>query len=145
MEENGEDQILETDPECRTLRTKEGLLPAYNIQTVVDEKNHIIASFETTVANTDQGQLDRMAEQTKEELEIGTAEFIADKGYESREDIEKCLMHGTIPNVGFKYDKDERIHDLEYISAEIDEATRQSHESGGYSKVPACGGAPGLL
>ena len=45
MEENGEDQILETDPECRTLRTKEGLLPAYNIQTVVDGKNHIIASL----------------------------------------------------------------------------------------------------
>ena len=44
MEETGEDQILETDPECRTLRTKEGLLPAYNIQTVVDGKNHIIAA-----------------------------------------------------------------------------------------------------
>ena len=52
MEKTGEDQILETDPECRTLRTKEGLLPAYNIQAVVDGKNHIIASFETTVANT---------------------------------------------------------------------------------------------
>ena len=80
MEETGEDQILETDPECRTLRTKEGTAARYNIQTVVDEKIHIIASFETTVANTDQGQLDRMAEQTKEELEIETAEFIADKG-----------------------------------------------------------------
>lgn len=96
MEETGEDQILETDPECRTLRTKEGLLPAYNIQTVVDGKNHIIASFETTVANTDQGQLDRMAEQTKEELEIETAEFIADKGYESREDIENV----EVSNIG---------------------------------------------
>ena len=144
MEETGEDQILETDPECRTLRTKEGLLPAYNIQTVVDGKNHIIACFETTVANTDQGQLDRMAEQTKEELEIETAEFIADKGYESREDIEKCLMHGTIPNVGFKYDKDERIHDLEYIPAEIDEATRQSTKAEDIQKclhagvLPAC-------
>ena len=107
-------------------------------------ENHIIASFETTVANTDQGQLDRMAEQTKEELGIETAEFIADKGYESREDIEKCLMHGTIPNVGFKYDKDERIHDLEYIPAEIDEATRQSTKAEDIQKclhagiLPAC-------
>ena len=142
MEENGEDQILETDPECRTLRTKEGLLPAYNIQTVVDEKNHIIASFETTVANTDQGQLDRMAEQTKEELEIGTAEFIADKGYESREDIERCIMHGTIPNVGFKYDKDERIHDLEYIPAEIDETTRQSTKAEDIQKCLHAGVLP---
>ena len=30
MEETGETQILETDPECRTIRTKEGLLPAYD-------------------------------------------------------------------------------------------------------------------
>lgn len=126
MKETGEDQIQETDPECRTIHTKEGLLPAYNIQTVVDEKNHLIVSFDTTNANTDQGQLDRMAEQTKNELSIETAEFIADKGYESRKDIEKCIMHGTIPNIGFKYDKDERLFDLEYIPAEIDEKTRCS-------------------
>ena len=128
MQETGEDQIQETDPECRTIHTKEGLQPAYNIQTVVDEKHHLIASFDTTNANTDQGQLDRMAEQTKRELKIESAEFIADKGYESREDIEKCVMHGTIPNVGFKYDRDERIFDLEYIPAEIDEETRASQK-----------------
>lgn len=81
MQETGEDQIQETDPECRTIRTKEGLLPAYNIQTVVDAKHHLIASFDTTNANTDQGQLNRMAEQTKHDLKIRTAEFIADKGY----------------------------------------------------------------
>ena len=128
MQETGVDQIQETDPECRTIHTKEGLQPAYNIQTVVDEKHHLIASFDTTNANTDQGQLDRMAEQTKQELKIESAEFIADKGYESREDIEKCVMHGTIPNVGFKYDRDERIFDLEYIPAEIDEETRASQK-----------------
>ena len=128
MQETGVDHIQETDPECRTIHTKEGLQPAYNIQTVVDEKHHLIASFDTTNANTDQGQLDRMAEQTKQELEIESAEFIADKGYESREDIERCVMHGTIPNVGFKYDRDERIFDLEYIPAEIDEETRASQK-----------------
>lgn len=128
MKETGEDQIQETDPECRTIHTKEGLLPAYNIQTAVDDQYHLIASFETTNANTDQGQLDRMAEQTKKELKIETAEFIVDKGYESRQNIEKCVMHGTVPNVGFKYDKDERIFDLEYIPAKIDEETRCSND-----------------
>ena len=128
MQETGVDQIQENDPKCRTIHTKEGLQPAYNIQTVVDEKHHLIASFDTTNANTDQGQLDRMAEQTKRELKIESAEFIADKGYESREDIERCVMHGTVPNVGFKYDRDERIFDLEYISAEIDEETRASQK-----------------
>ena len=143
MQETGVDQIQETDPECRTIHTKEGLQPAYNIQTVVDEKHHLIASFDTTNANTDQGQLDRMAEQTKQELKIESAEFIADKGYESREDIERCVMHGTIPNVGFKYDKDERIFDLEYIPAEIDEETRGSQKPEDIQKCLHAGVLPG--
>ena len=65
-----------------------------------------------------------MAEQTKGEMGVETIEALADKGYESRQDIEKCVMHGTVPNVGYKYDKDERIFDLEYIPNEIDEQTR---------------------
>ena len=128
MKETGETQILETDPECRTIHTKEGQLPAYNIQTVVDDQHHLIVSFETTNANTDQGLLDQMAEQTKKEMGVETIEALADKGYESRQDIEKCVMHGTVPNVGYKYDKDERIFDLEYIPNEIDEQTRCSEK-----------------
>lgn len=128
MKETGEPQILETDPECRTIHTKEGQLPAYNIQTAVDDQHHLIVSFETTNANTDQGLLDQMAEQTKEEMGVETIEALADKGYESRQDIEKCVMHGTVPNVGYKYDKDERIFDLEYIPNEIDEQTRCSEK-----------------
>lgn len=128
MKETGETQILETDPECRTIHTKEGQLPAYNIQTAVDDRHHLIVSFETTNANTDQGLLDQMAEQTKEEMGVETIEALADKGYESRQDIEKCIMHGTVPNVGYKYDKDERIFDLAYIPNEIDEQTRCSEK-----------------
>ena len=128
MKETGETQILETDPECRTIHTKEGQLPAYNIQTAVDDRHHLIVSFETTNANTDQGLLDQMAEQTKEEMGVETIEALADKGYESRQDIEKCVMHGTVPNVGYKYDKDERIFDLAYIPNEIDEQTRCSEK-----------------
>ena len=128
MKETGETQILETDPECRTIHTKEGQLPAYNIQTAVDDRHHLIVSFETTNANTDQGLLDQMAEQTKEEMGVETIEALADKGYESRQDIEKCVMHGTVPNVGYKYDKNERIFDLAYIPNEIDEQTRCSEE-----------------
>ena len=128
MKETGETQILETDPECRTIHMKEGQLPAYNIQTAVDDRHHLIVSFETTNANTDQGLLDQMAEQTKEEMGVETIEALADKGYESRQDIEKCVMHGTVPNVGYKYDKDERIFDLEYIPSEIDEQTHCSEK-----------------
>lgn len=126
MKQTKETQILETDPECRSMKTKEGIQPCYNVQTVVDDDSHIITGFKTTNANTDQGLLSEMAKQTKEELGIETAEFKADKGYESREDILKCIMNGSIPDVGFKYDKEYRFYDLEYIPAEITEEIRQS-------------------
>ena len=119
LEQTGESQILKTDPECRSMLTKEGMLPCYNIQAVADDDSHIIVSFETTSANTDQGLLSRMAEQVREELHIETAEFKADKGYESRQDILKYVMNGSIPDVAFKYDREQRFFDLEYIPAEI--------------------------
>ncbi|MGJ4849400.1 hypothetical protein ACH6CV_04020 [Bacillota bacterium Meth-B3] len=50
----GETQILETDPECRTLHPKDGLRPVYNVQTAVDGGSHLIAEFLVTPANTDQ-------------------------------------------------------------------------------------------
>ena len=110
----GEKQILETDPECRTLYSKDGLHPAYNIQTATETKNHFIVGFTATTANTDQNQLRPMGEKLKKELDRESVHLIADKGYESRADIEKCLMNGIVPDVGFKYDKDMRVFNLDY-------------------------------
>ena len=44
----------ETDPNVEPFIRREGQLPAYNIQTAVDDRHHLIVSFETTNANTDQ-------------------------------------------------------------------------------------------
>ena len=126
MKQTKETQILETDPECRSMKTMEGMRPCYNVQTVVDDDSHIITAFKTTNANTDQGLLSEMAKHTKEELEIEAAEFKADKGYESREDILKCIMNGSVPDVGFKYDRERRFYDLEYRAAEITEEILRS-------------------
>ena len=122
----GETQILETDPDCRTLHSKDGLHPAYNVQTVTETQNHFITNFEVTNANTDQNQLSVMGEIVKQELKRDIVHFIADKGYDSRADIEKCLMNGIIPDVGLKYDKDERVFNLEYEERQITEELRQS-------------------
>lgn len=51
----GEKQILETDPECRTLHSKDGLYPAHNIQKATDTANHFITNYETMTANNNQG------------------------------------------------------------------------------------------
>ena len=47
-------------------------------------------------------------------LLVETIEAVADKGYESRDDIYECLINGTLPNVGLKFDKDERVYNLKY-------------------------------
>ena len=122
----GEEQILETDPDCRTLHSKDGLHPGYNVQSAVDTGSHLIADFEVTNANTDQKLLSVMGEKVKEDLGLGSVRTIADKGYESREDIEKCVMNGIVPDVGFKYDKEERVYSLDHIEAEITQERRLS-------------------
>lgn len=142
MAETGETQILETDPECRTLHSKDGLHPAYNIQTVVDEKHHLIADFMTTNHNTDQGMLLPMAEQVKENLGVETVHFVADKGYESREDIEKCVLSGVIPDVGFKYDKEARYHVLDYKPIEVTSEDKASAQPEAIQKCLHAGVLP---
>ena len=82
----GEEQILETDPECRTMHSKDGFHPGYNVQSVVEGENHFITNFVVTNACTDQNLLSVMGTKMKEELGMEIVRVIADKGYESRRD-----------------------------------------------------------
>ena len=126
LAETGATQKLETDPEARRMHSKDGFHCCYNVQTAVDSGNHLIAEYEVTNHNTDQGLLNEFCGQTKKTLAVETIEVVADKGYESREDILNCLMNGTIPNVALKYDKTERIFNLEYEEVENAEELRDS-------------------
>lgn len=124
--ETGNTQILTTDPEAHRMHTKDGFNCCYNVQTAVDKGSHLIAEYEVTNHNTDQGLLKEVADITREALEVETLEVVADKGYESRRDIEACVMNGIIPNVAFKYDKNERLYNIDYEEAEITEEIKNS-------------------
>jgi transposase len=110
----GKTQILETDPDAHRMHSKDGFHCCYNVQTAVDGGSHLIAEYEVTSHNTDQGLLNQVCVQAKKNLGVDTIEAVADKGYESREDIENCLMNGTMPNVALKYDKAERVFNIPY-------------------------------
>ena len=144
LAETGATQILETDAEAHRMHTKDGFHCCYNVQTAVDAGSHLIAEYDVTDHNTDQGLLEHVCAQAKDILGVETIEAVADKGYESREDIINCLMNGTVPNVALKYDKEERIYNLDYIEAEITEAIRQSTKPEDIRKcfhagvLPAC-------
>ena len=96
IEEGGATQLLTTDPEARRMHSRHGFHCCYNVQTAVDDGSYLIADYEVTNHNTDQGLLMDVADSTKKMLGIETIEVVADKGYESREDILNCVMNGIV-------------------------------------------------
>lgn len=140
--ESGETQLLTTDPEARRMHSKDGFHCCYNVQTAVDKGSHLIAEYEVTNHNTDQGLLNDVAQSVKNSLEVETIEVVADKGYESREDILNCVMNGVIPNVALKYDKTERLYTVDYKEAEISKEERLSTKPEDIQKCISAGVLP---
>jgi transposase len=124
------------------MHSKDGFHCCYNVQTAVDKGSHLLADYQVTNHNTDQGLLNEVAQGVKESLGIETVEVVADKGYDSREDILNCIMNGIVPNVALKYDKHERLYTIEYEDAEISEDIRNSTKPEDIQKCMKAGVLP---
>lgn len=142
LKESGNTQILTTDPDARRMHSKDGFHCCYNVQTAVDSGSHLIAEYEVTNHNTDSGLLYEMTEAAKEILEVKTIETVADKGYDSKEDILECVLNGTVPIVAMKYDKRERIYTMPYEEAKITEKEKESTERSTIEKCIKAGVLP---
>jgi len=93
--ETGEEQISTTDPDSRKLAVRQNILEVcYNIQTTVDSKHSLPIDFKTT-NNNDTHALADMTERAKSIL--GHSEFttLADKGYHTGSEINKCHELGV--------------------------------------------------
>lgn len=124
---SGETQKLTTDPEARMMRmSKDGYHCCYNVQTAVSASSKLVIDYEVTNHINDQGILHEFTENVKETAGIRILRVIADKGYDCKEEILACIMDGTIPYVGFKDDKEERLYPIEYIPARISQKERDS-------------------
>lgn len=129
LEETDRKTLVKTDPEAAMMPAKEGGIKAcYNVQTAVDTQSHMIAGFEVTNAPSDRGQINGCIETIMEESGLSTVHVIADKGYDSTEDIENCLMNGICADVGFIYDRDDRVITLDYCESDITDETKQSSQ-----------------
>lgn len=89
LEKEGRKQISATDTEARLMKSRDGNIPAYNVQTVVDAENKMIADSEVVTDENDQELLPVMIESVKEELGQAPEEVIADTGYDTPDLIEK--------------------------------------------------------
>ena len=120
LEKSGRSAMTFTDPECAMMPAKEGGIKAcYNVQTMVDASSHMIADFHVTDSPSDRGQIFESVELCRKNLGLESVNVIADKGYESAEDIENCLMNGVAADVGFIQDREERVFSLDYMEREI--------------------------
>ena len=93
-----EGEISTVDPDARLMRfSGEGgkLDAGYNVQTVVDDKHHLIVDFEVTNCASDSGQLHVMSQKAKDILEVETITNLADSGYYSGKEIIACEGNGV--------------------------------------------------
>lgn len=139
MEEMGVSQLLLTDADARLMKNKNGFAVAYNPQTAVDSESHLIRDFEMTNQVTDHGMLSPTMEEIRKEAPEKILEVVADKGYEKKEDIVKCLENGIIPhvimadgNVGYELELPYEGNDADPSSTKTEELKKCLHAG----KVP---------
>jgi len=95
-------QISLTDPDARSMATSgrgSGMV-AYNVQSAVDTRHHLIVAHEVTNSGSDRSQLYSMAKQAKSVLKTDKLEVVADRGYFKSEEILACDEAGitvTLP------------------------------------------------
>jgi len=81
LTESGETRTNLTDEDANVMKLKQMTLPAYNFQTAVDEKSHIIVAADVTTEETDHHQLIPMVEQVQHNTSHKPTVISADPGY----------------------------------------------------------------
>jgi transposase len=98
-------QINLTDEESRIMPSSDGFVQAYNGQLAVDTKTSLILSAHVTQHSVDMRQV-RPTLETLERLPIGKpSALIADAGYFSELNVERCVAAGIEPYISAKRDK----------------------------------------
>lgn len=89
------------EPEARFMRTTNGKVPAYNVQTAVDAEHALIVTQQVSGEATDNRSLQPMAEAAQAAVGgPGTLlHVVADAGYSSGEQAQACENQGIIPHV----------------------------------------------
>jgi transposase len=87
-------EVSESDPDARLMRSRDGMIPAYNVQLAVDEKNNLITGSMVGTEPNDQELLEPVLEHIKEELGIEPEEVLGDRGYASFTAIQKVESNG---------------------------------------------------
>jgi transposase len=88
LEKLGVTSLSPTDPEAKLMKTKDGYLPSYNVQTTADNDSHYITSCETTDYPNDYYSLKENYDEVEEQLSYSPEEVLADGGYANEDDVQ---------------------------------------------------------
>jgi len=101
LTESGETRTNLTDEDANVMKLKQTTLPAYNFQTAVDEKSHIIVAADVTTEETDHHQLIPMVKQVQHNTSRKPTVISADPGYATYDNYEYLKnneLFGLIPD-----------------------------------------------
>jgi hypothetical protein len=118
LEKEGRKYISPADPEARLMKSRDGKIPAYNVQIAVDSAHKMIADSEVVTDETDLSMLPVMVESIKEELREVPEETIVDRGYNNPDLIEAVEKKDEGINIYASQEKTSR--DNEEIKFEYD-------------------------
>ena len=88
------ESLAPADVEARVMKTKDGFLPAYNVQSTLDNDSHFIMSCEVTDYPNDFHSLEENMETVKEQLDTVPEMCLADGGYANEEQIQSLEKQG---------------------------------------------------
>lgn len=94
LEESGQMEANETDPDARLQRFKQGPRPGYNAQVAVSGEDKLILAAEVTQDPGDTYQLLGMCEQVEQNTGEKLGVVVADAGYESGENFAELAKRG---------------------------------------------------
>ena len=95
MKETGQKEVSLTDPDSRLMKIDSQKLDVcYNVESVVDSKNHLVVDYDVTNDANDRYQLARMAQRAKETLQVERLDVTADKGFCTGSELKECEENG---------------------------------------------------
>jgi transposase len=94
LETLGRESLAPADPDARIMKTKDGFLPAYNVQSTVDNDSHFITTFEVTDYPNDFHSLAENINIIEKQLDMIPQTCLADGGYANEEEIQLLEKQG---------------------------------------------------
>jgi len=124
--EQGQTQISTTDADARALPKKMNIVEvSYNIQSVVDAKEKLIVHTQATNENDTYGLAEPLIA-AKDFLEVESLDGLADKGYDTGSEHQKCAENGIITYVAPRQ-KNTSKKDPEFVKAKFEYDEEQDH------------------